>query len=267
MPTNDKMQALEWRKLWREIIGALYGVTAVFTGVMESGKTGQNPRMQIDVNNNTTEFYQHKLEDVWNKFVFPKFGVSDWLLKCNPVEEKDEMQDTAVLQAKVNLVASAAAAGFDAELTDEGEVRVSGKPFTLEEKMMQQQAVLGTRGEGKPDGKPAEDGKPTGKQEEGDKGFKHRKGCCESPVYSDGVRNKMSKKTPLEAYQAFCSTKPTEFDAFMRRWNEEHPAPLPKEVPEENLSPNTVTEPAEPIRIAKPRSKRSKPQTEENPFE
>ena len=29
---------------------------------------------------------------------------------------------------------------------------------------------------------------------------------------------------PYEALRAFCATKPTEFDAFMRHWKEEHPA-------------------------------------------
>lgn len=33
----------------------------------------------------------------------------------------------------------------------------------------------------------------------------------------------MTEETPIEAYQAFACTKPTEFDAFMRRWKEEHP--------------------------------------------
>lgn len=33
----------------------------------------------------------------------------------------------------------------------------------------------------------------------------------------------MSEETPIEAYQAFVSTKPTEFDAFIRKWKEEHP--------------------------------------------
>ena len=31
---------------------------------------------------------------------------------------------------------------------------------------------------------------------------------------------------PYEALRAFCATKPTEFDAFLRKWNEEHPDPI-----------------------------------------
>ena len=138
MPESEKMQSLEWWKLWREIVGSLYGVTPIFTGIMESGKTGNNPRMQIDVNNNTTEFYQHKLEAVYNEFVFPKLGVTDWVFAYNPVEEKDEAQDQAVLGSKLDNLQKAINLGLNAELTDEGEVKVSGEPISLEEKNQMQ---------------------------------------------------------------------------------------------------------------------------------
>ena len=31
---------------------------------------------------------------------------------------------------------------------------------------------------------------------------------------------------PYEALRTFCASKPTEFDAFMRLWKEEHPDPI-----------------------------------------
>ena len=137
-PESEKMQSLDWWKLWREVIGSLYGVTPIFSGVVESGKTGNNPRMQIDVQNNTTEYYQHKLEDAWN-WVFERLGVTDWLYRCNAVEEKDEMQDTAVLAAKLDVVDKAISLGFTAELTDEGEVKISGSPLSKDERYRRSQ--------------------------------------------------------------------------------------------------------------------------------
>jgi ribosomal protein L37E len=134
MPPSEKMQSLEWWKLWREIVCSIYGVTPVFSGVVESGKSGNNPRMQIDVQNNTTEMYQKGFEEPFNNVVVPKLGVTDWLFKFNPVEEKDEMQDVTVLNAKLDALQKAVNLGLDAELTDEGEVKVGGKPLTLEEK-------------------------------------------------------------------------------------------------------------------------------------
>ena len=142
MPESEKMQSLDWWKLWREIFGSLYGVSPVFTGIMESGKTGNNPRMQFDVQNNTSEFYQHKVNDVYNNFVFPKLGVTDWLFEYNPLEEKDEAQDETIMSLKLANIEKAISLGMDAELTDEGEVKISGDPVTYEEKQAQQQQMF-----------------------------------------------------------------------------------------------------------------------------
>lgn len=156
MPDSSKMQSLDWWRLWREVVSSLYGVTPIFSGVVEQGKSGNNPRMQIDVNNNTTEFYQHKIEDIYNQFVFPRLGVTDYEYKCRPVEEKDEMQDVTILSTKLDVIDKAIRLGFDAELTDEGEVRISGEPMSLEEKnqmqmerlQKQQEAFGGEQGQG-----------------------------------------------------------------------------------------------------------------------
>jgi len=134
MPPSEKMQSLDWRKLWREVIHSIYGVQDVVAGGMEPGKTGQNPRMKLDVNNNTTEMYQKAFEDPFNNVVVPKLGVTDWQFAFNPVEEKDEMQDVTVLNAKLDAIQKAVNLGLEAELTDEGEVKVGGKPLTFEEK-------------------------------------------------------------------------------------------------------------------------------------
>ena len=33
------------------------------------------------------------------------------------------------------------------------------------------------------------------------------------------------EEIPIEIYRAFALTKPTEFDAYVRKWREEHPEP------------------------------------------
>ena len=134
MPPSDQMQNIEWWKLWREIVCSIYGVTPVFSGVVEAGKSGNNPRMQIDVQNNTTEMVQKSFQDPFNTIIVPKLGVTDWKFTFNPVEEKDEMQDITILNSKLDALQKAVNLGLTAELTDEGEVKVSGKPLTLEEK-------------------------------------------------------------------------------------------------------------------------------------
>jgi len=90
--------------------------------------------MQIDVNNNMTEFYMHKLDEVYNSFILPKLGVTDYIREANPVEEKDEMQDISILQAKLDAIDRAIGLGFSAELTEDGDVKIGGKPKTHEER-------------------------------------------------------------------------------------------------------------------------------------
>lgn len=155
MPDSEKMQSLEWWKLWKTVVCAVYGVQDIYAGSVEQGTTGQNPRMKVDVNNDTIEFWGSKFEDPFNNVVVKEgLGVTDWIFKFNPVEEKDEMQDITILQAKLTAIQTAISLGFNAELTDEGEVKISGHPLTLEEKqtqqleLMQKQAALNPSGEG-----------------------------------------------------------------------------------------------------------------------
>lgn len=165
MPPSEKMQSLDWRKLWRETIHSIYGVQDVVAGGMEPGKTGQNPRMKLDVNNNMTELYQKAFEEPFNNVVVPKLGVTDWVFRFNPVEEKDEMQDVTVLNAKLDALQKAVNLGLDAELTDEGEVKVGGKPLSLEEKNEMRMKQFEQEQAAKPKDEAAFEGKKPFKQE------------------------------------------------------------------------------------------------------
>jgi hypothetical protein len=158
MPDAEKMQNLEWRKLWRETVNGIYGVQDVVAGSQQQGTTGQNPRMKIDVNNNTTEMVQHAFTDPFNNVIVKALGVTDWVWECNPVEEKDEAQDVAVLQAKLTAIQTAINLGMDAELTDEQEVKISGKPLSLEEKQKQAMDTMRQQSEIAAKNNPAQEG-------------------------------------------------------------------------------------------------------------
>lgn len=136
MPNSEEMQSLEWWKLWKTVVCAIYGVQDIYAGALEQGTTGQNPRMKVDVNNNTLEYWGSKFEDPFNNVVVMQgLGVTDWILKFNPMEEKDEMQDVTILSAKADAIQKFRDLGFDVEFTDEGEVKVTpGKAQSLEEK-------------------------------------------------------------------------------------------------------------------------------------
>lgn len=150
MPPSDKMQSLDWWKLWREAYCGLYGVTPIMAGIVDSGKTGNNPRMQIDVDNNTVEHFQASIEAIYNTFIYPKLGVTDWEWVYCPIEEKDEIQEVTVLNSKLDAMAKAVNLGLDVELTDEGELKVSGEPYSLEEKNQMQMDQFAAQAKLKP---------------------------------------------------------------------------------------------------------------------
>ena len=135
MPDPEKMQSVEWYNLYKQAVCAIYGVQDVEAGQSTPGTTGQNPRMKVDINNNTTEFYQRAWADPFNNFIVKQaLGITDWQYEFRPVEEKDEAQDQAILAAKLANIEKAIALGMKAELTDEGEVKINGQPRTWEEK-------------------------------------------------------------------------------------------------------------------------------------
>jgi hypothetical protein len=142
MPELEKMQSLDWWRLWRELVGAVYGAQDVTTGAMKEGTTGQNPRMKLDVNNNTVEALQRAWEDPFNNFFCPLLGVTDWVYRFDPLEEKDEAQEQAILSAKLDNIKKAVDLGYEVDFTDEQEVIVSGKAQTLEERQQAQMERL-----------------------------------------------------------------------------------------------------------------------------
>ena len=128
IPPSDKMQSLEWWELWRETVGSVYGVQAVFMGATEQGKTGYHQQMQILVQNDTTLLYQQMIEEPFNEVLLPRIGVTDYLFKFNEIEEKNELADIQILREKVDACITAANADMNAELTEDGEVKIYGKP-------------------------------------------------------------------------------------------------------------------------------------------
>lgn len=112
------------------------------------------------------EALQKAFADPFNNTVAPLLGVSDWVYKFKPLEEKDEAQDMAILQSKLIAIQTAINLGMEAELTDEQEVKISGKPLSLEEKQQRQMDMMKQQAENAPNGaNPAFDGKKPFKKE------------------------------------------------------------------------------------------------------
>lgn len=128
MPSPDKMQSLEFYKLYRDSICAVYGVTPIFVGIIESGKSGNNPRMQIDVQRGTTEEYQRFLEDLWNNHVLPLFGVTDWKIEFGSIEAIDELRQARVWKEKATAAQTLINLGFIVTFDEHGNLEVSLEP-------------------------------------------------------------------------------------------------------------------------------------------
>ena len=127
MPPSKDMQSLDWYKFYRESIAAVYSVTPVFVSIVESGRTGNNPAMQIDVQNRATSEWQQGFEEPWNNQVLPAFGITDWQFKFNDVEQENVERDARILLLHGQAANVFAAAGFTVTIDEEGKIEVSGQ--------------------------------------------------------------------------------------------------------------------------------------------
>ena len=127
LPPSKDMQSLEWYKFYREAVAAVYSVTPVFVSIIESGKSGNNPRMQIDVQNRATIEWQQSVEQPFNNQILPAFAINDWLFKFNDVEPEDEEMDARIRLTNAQAANTYAAAGFTVKMDENGELEVSGE--------------------------------------------------------------------------------------------------------------------------------------------
>jgi hypothetical protein len=131
LPPSRDMQAIEWYKIYREAIASVYSVTPVFIGIIESGRSGNNPQMQIDVQNRATKEEQQSLEEPFNNQLLPRFGIHDWIMEFGEVEVDDELRRAQINVQKANAANIYSTAGFTVTLDDQGELVVSGRANTL----------------------------------------------------------------------------------------------------------------------------------------
>jgi hypothetical protein len=125
MATSEEMQSLEWWEKNAAIIGGVYGCQPIMQPGTQQTQTGYHQRMQVIVQNDSTRAVQKAIEDPLNETLLPKMGITDWLFKFNEIETRNELGEAQVFQAKVAAVVSAKQAGMEAEITQEGEVKIS----------------------------------------------------------------------------------------------------------------------------------------------
>jgi hypothetical protein len=125
-PLKD-LGGIELYKLFREQVSTRYGVTLPFMGIPTPGRLG-NEQQQIEVSYDTIAEEQAQVEEFFAAFVRARFPeVTDWHLELvHP--QKDDLRKKAEIQKTVAETAAALqGAGFQVDITDEWEVRITGK--------------------------------------------------------------------------------------------------------------------------------------------
>jgi hypothetical protein len=125
LPPSKDMQTVEWYKIYREACASVYSVTPVFISIIESGRSGNNPQMQIDVMNRATREWQQNFEEPFNNQLLPTFGIHDWLLNFTEIEADDEYKRAQVSESKAQAALIWTNAGFTVSLDDDGELVIS----------------------------------------------------------------------------------------------------------------------------------------------
>ena len=128
MPDPEKMQSLDWYEFWFvKITGGIYGVQPIMMNAPTRGPGGYFQRQQIVVQNDRTREDQAMIEDALNEQLLPKMGIHDWEFRFNEIEPRNELEEAQIWQVKVAAGQAAVQAGLKAELTDEGDLKISGE--------------------------------------------------------------------------------------------------------------------------------------------
>ena len=60
--------------------------------------------------------------------MLPRFGITDWLFKFNPIEQKDELREAQIRQIDANTLVTLRNAGFDVRFNEYGKLVIPTEP-------------------------------------------------------------------------------------------------------------------------------------------
>jgi hypothetical protein len=128
MPDPAQMQSLDWFKFGIEKVTSVFGVTPVFVSIIESGRAGNNPRMQIDVQNRTIQELQRSIVSALNKQLLDRLKIRDWELGFRDIELRDELRQVQIHEIRARAAERWLAAGFNVKIDpNTGDIIVSGE--------------------------------------------------------------------------------------------------------------------------------------------
>uniref|UniRef100_A0A6M3KIN7 Putative portal protein n=1 Tax=viral metagenome TaxID=1070528 RepID=A0A6M3KIN7_9ZZZZ len=132
MPSLTEMNAINHYLIMIQAVCGRFGVQPISLALKSSGERGSvAPFMQVEIQQSAMQEYERDKEEMFNLFLFPKFGITDWFFKFNPSEKRDLYQEALTDEIKVSTLISLREAGFDATFNEQKELMIPSKP-TLE---------------------------------------------------------------------------------------------------------------------------------------
>jgi hypothetical protein len=125
MEDFKRMQSIDYYRHWQSAVQSVYSVMPIFTGQVD-GKSGTTPMMQVTVQDRAVREHHKNREDLINNRAFPAFAITDWRLRFNTLELRDDVRLSQIGQVKANTAFTWLKAGFDVRLNDHGDIEVSG---------------------------------------------------------------------------------------------------------------------------------------------
>ena len=119
----SKLEALEWHKYYRDLVFSCHGVMPVFAGSVESGKAGNNPGLQIEVQHDTTKAWMKVFTEPLNTVLTRELGITDWYFDFEEVEIADDREDAEIEKIRAETVAIYARLGYEVEFNDDGSLK------------------------------------------------------------------------------------------------------------------------------------------------
>ena len=94
----------------------------------QTSPTGYHERMSVSVDQDRTRERQKMIEDALNEqLIVNVLKIRDWTFAFNEIEGRNELEEAQIWLNKVRAGKEAVNAGLDAELTEEGELKIMGK--------------------------------------------------------------------------------------------------------------------------------------------
>jgi len=118
LPDAEKLQSLEWYKFYREVLASVFEVPPVFSGVVESGKAGNNPNIQDVVMGSTKRGLIRTIEEPFNKRIMEAFGVTDYYIAFPDFTIKDELREAQIQKIKAETANIFLTSGFEVQYVD-----------------------------------------------------------------------------------------------------------------------------------------------------